>query len=99
MNPQRIDAFFYAHRISDVQAMAPLLEKFRATPGRKAYLVISGGEFCPCEEAAQALGWSPASCKDRRFKVFDLEVSTGIKPYGLGFRVQEYQRCLHTFWN
>jgi len=76
MNPQRSDAFFYAHRVSDVQAMAPLLQKFRGTLGRKVYLVVSGGDFCSCEAAAQVLGWAAASCSDRRFKVFDLEVST-----------------------
>lgn len=80
MNPQRSDAFFYAHSISDVQTMAPMLLKFRGTPGRKAYLVISGGQFCSCEEAAEVLGWSLATCKDRRFRLFDLEVNTEIKP-------------------
>ena len=74
MNPQRCDAFFYAHRISDVKAMAPLLQKFRSTPGKKVYLVISGGHYCSCEETALVLGWSPALCKERRFRIFDLEV-------------------------
>jgi len=74
MHPQRTDAFFYAHSIRDVKDMAPLLQRFRATSGRKAYLVVSGGEVCPCEEAADILGWSRTSCTERRFKLFDLEV-------------------------
>jgi hypothetical protein len=74
MNPQQCDVFIYAHSLKEVQAVAPLLQKFRTTPGKKAYLVISGGQYCPCEDAASLLGWSKASCHDRRFKVFDLEV-------------------------
>lgn len=75
MNPQNTDAIFYAHSISDLKAMAPLLLKFRATPGRTAYLVVSGGKFCPCEEAADVLGWSHTVCSERRLNLFDLEVS------------------------
>ncbi|KAL9660186.1 hypothetical protein QQ045_024998 [Rhodiola kirilowii] len=74
MNPQKIDALFYAHSISEVKALAPLLEKFRTTVGRKAYIVVSGGNFCPCEEATAALGWPKSVCKERRFKMFDLNV-------------------------
>ncbi|KAJ0967618.1 hypothetical protein J5N97_024535 [Dioscorea zingiberensis] len=74
MYPQKIDALFYAHSISEVKALAPLLEKFRTTVGKKAYIVISGGSFCPCEEAASALKWPKTVCKERRFKIFDLEI-------------------------
>lgn len=74
MYPQKIDALFYAHSISEVKALAPLLEKFRTTVGKKAYIVVSGGGFCPCEEAAAALKWPKTVCKERRFKIFDLEI-------------------------
>ncbi|CAI9105054.1 OLC1v1003898C1 [Oldenlandia corymbosa var. corymbosa] len=74
MNPQKIDALFYAHSIQEVKALAPLLEKFRTTVGKKAYIVVSGGNFCPCEDAAGALGWPKNVCRDRRFKIFDLGI-------------------------
>jgi hypothetical protein len=74
MYPQKIDALFYAHSISEVKALAPLLEKFRTTTGRKAYIVVSGGNYCPCEQAAIALKWPGIVCKERRFKIFDLEI-------------------------
>jgi hypothetical protein len=69
-----VDALFYAHSLGEVRALAPLMEKFRTTPGRKAYLVVSGGGHCPCEEAAAVLKWPKVVCKERRFKVFDLAV-------------------------
>lgn len=72
MHPQKVDALFFAHSLGEVRAVAPLLEKFRATAGRKAYLVVSGGPHCPCEEAAAVLKWPKVVCKERRFKVFDL---------------------------
>ncbi|XP_047310029.1 uncharacterized protein LOC124913661 [Impatiens glandulifera] len=81
MNPQKIDALFYAHSIDEVKALAPLLEKFKNTVGKKAYIVVSGGKFCPCEDAAAALNWPKTVCKERRFKIFDLgmgSLSTGI---------------------
>lgn len=74
MHPQKIDALFYAHSISEVKSLAPLLEKFRSTVGKKAYIVVSGGQFCPCEDAATALNWPKVVCKERRFKIFDLGV-------------------------
>ncbi|KAG0478205.1 hypothetical protein HPP92_012924 [Vanilla planifolia] len=74
MNPQKIDALFYAHSLGEVKALAPLLEKFRSTAGRKAYIAVSGGKYCPCEEAAAALKWPKSVCKERRFKIFDLEI-------------------------
>lgn len=74
MYPQKIDALFYAHSIEEVKALAPLLEKFRATVGKKAYIAVSGGSFCPCEDAAAALKWPKAVCRERRFKIFDLGV-------------------------
>ncbi|XAR59983.1 hypothetical protein NMG60_11033187 [Bertholletia excelsa] len=74
MYPQKIDALFYAHSIEEVKALAPLLEKFRSTFGKKAYIVVSGGNFCPCEDAATALNWPKSVCKERRFKIFDLGV-------------------------
>ncbi|GJM87285.1 hypothetical protein PR202_ga03225 [Eleusine coracana subsp. coracana] len=72
MYPQKVDALFYAHTLAEVRALAPLLEKFRTTPARKAYLVVSGGGHCPCEEAATVLKWPKVVCKERRFKIFDL---------------------------
>ncbi|KVI09346.1 uncharacterized protein LOC112506645 [Cynara cardunculus var. scolymus] len=74
MNPQKIDALFYAHSIDEVKALAPLLEKFRSTVGKKAYIAVSGGGFCPCEEAASTLHWPKTVCLERRFKIFDLGV-------------------------
>jgi len=74
MHPQKIDVLFYAHSLDEVQALSPLLEKFRSTVGRKAYIVVSGGRFCPCEETADALKWPSIVCKERRFKIFDLDV-------------------------
>ncbi|XP_020112573.1 uncharacterized protein LOC109727091 [Ananas comosus] len=74
MYPQKIDALFYAHSLDHVRALAPLLEKFRTTAGKKAYIVVSGGSFCPCEEAAAVLKWPKNVCKERRFKIFDLEI-------------------------
>nr|CAB3448271.1 unnamed protein product [Digitaria exilis] len=74
MHPQKVDALFYAHSLGEVRSLAPLLEKFRTTPGKKAYLVVSGGGHCPCEEAATVLKWPKVVCKDRRFKIFDLGI-------------------------
>lgn len=76
MNPQKIDALFYAHSVSEIKALAPLLEKFRSTVGKKAYIAVSGGNFCPCEAAATALNWPKLVCKERRFKIFDLSVGS-----------------------
>ncbi|XP_008805206.1 uncharacterized protein LOC103718255 [Phoenix dactylifera] len=74
MYPQKIDALFYAHSPDEVRALAPLLEKFRSTVGRKAYIAVSGGSFCPCEEAATVLKWPKTVCKERRFRIFDLAI-------------------------
>jgi len=74
MHPQQSDVFFYAHTLSEVEVLAPLVVKFRSVPGKKAYMVVTGGSHCPCEDAARLLGWTTASCHDRRFKIFDLEV-------------------------
>ncbi|KAK8947496.1 hypothetical protein KSP40_PGU007341 [Platanthera guangdongensis] len=74
MNPQKIDALFYAHSMAEVKALAPLVQKFRSTAGRKAYIAVSGGKYCPCEEAAIVLKWPKSVCRDRRFKIFDLEI-------------------------
>lgn len=76
MNPQKIDALFYAHSLDEVTALAPLLEKFRATVGKKAYIVVSGGKFCPCEDSAAALKWPKVVCRERRFKIFDLAIGS-----------------------
>lgn len=76
MYPQKIDALFYAHSVDEIKALSPLLEKFRSTVGKKAYIVVSGGKFCPCEHAAAALKWPLVVCKERRFKIFDLGVGT-----------------------
>ncbi|XP_075078126.1 uncharacterized protein LOC107772512 [Nicotiana tabacum] len=74
MNPQKIDALFYAHSIDEVKALAPLLEKFWSTIRKKAYIVVSGGSFCPCEDSVTALNWPKVVCKERRFKIMDLVV-------------------------
>ncbi|GMG98807.1 hypothetical protein Nepgr_000647 [Nepenthes gracilis] len=76
MNPQKIDALFYAHSVDEVKALAPLLKKFRSTAGKKAYIAVSGGHYCPCEDAAAALKWPKSVCKERRFKIFDLGIGT-----------------------
>lgn len=76
MYPQKIDAMFYAHSVNEVVALCPLVEKFRSVVGKKAFLVVSGGSLCPCEEAALALGWPKAVCHERRFKIFDLELDS-----------------------
>ncbi|MBA0761947.1 hypothetical protein Gotri_024517 [Gossypium trilobum] len=57
MYAQKIDALFYAHSVDEVKALTPLLEKFRSTVGKKAYIVVSGDGFCSCEDAAAALNW------------------------------------------
>ncbi|KAK6138103.1 hypothetical protein DH2020_028143 [Rehmannia glutinosa] len=74
MYPQKIDALFYAHSVEEIKALSPLIEKFRTTTGKKAYVVVSGGTFCPCEEAVMALKWPKSVCKERRFKIFDLGI-------------------------
>lgn len=74
MYPQKIDALFYAHSIEEVNSLAPLLEKFRSTVGKKAYIAVSGGGFCPCEDAATVLNWPKVVCRERRFKIFDLGI-------------------------
>ena len=42
--------------------------------GEKAYIVVSGGIFCACEDAATALNWPGSVCRERRFKIFNLGV-------------------------
>ncbi|GJM95680.1 hypothetical protein PR202_ga12451 [Eleusine coracana subsp. coracana] len=74
MRPQKVDALLCAPTLDDVRTLAPLLEKFRAAPGRKAYIVVSGGGRCTCEEAVKVLGWRKEVCTERRFSVFDLGV-------------------------
>ncbi|XP_050214403.1 uncharacterized protein LOC126665608 [Mercurialis annua] len=74
MYPQKIDALFYGHSIEEVKSLAPLLEKFRSTVGKKAYIVVPGGKFCSCEDATTALHWPKLVCKERRFKIFDLDI-------------------------
>ncbi|KAL8496612.1 hypothetical protein ACS0TY_020344 [Phlomoides rotata] len=74
MHPQKIDALLYAHSVQQVKALAPLLEKFRSTVGKKVYIVVSGGGFCSCEDAAAALKWPKSVCRERRFKIFDLGI-------------------------
>ncbi|KAG4206862.1 hypothetical protein ERO13_A03G032400v2 [Gossypium hirsutum] len=74
MYAQKIDALFYAHSVDEVKVLTPLLEKFRSTFGKKAYIVVSGDGFCSCEDAAAALNWPKQVCKERRFKIFDLQI-------------------------
>ncbi|KAI5079568.1 hypothetical protein GOP47_0005047 [Adiantum capillus-veneris] len=76
MHPQQIDALIYAHSLEDVASLAPLIQQFRNTPQKKAFLVVPGGSLCPCEEAAVKLGWPASTCHERRFKIFDLEVGS-----------------------
>ncbi|OIT32966.1 hypothetical protein A4A49_56198, partial [Nicotiana attenuata] len=40
----------------------------------KAYIVVSERNFCTCEDAATALKWPKAVCKERRFKIMDIGV-------------------------
>lgn len=74
MYPQKINALFYAHSIEGLKELTPLIEKFCTTVGKKAYIAVSGGSFCPCEEAAVVLKWPKSVCKERQFKIFDLEI-------------------------
>ncbi|GLJ49278.1 hypothetical protein SUGI_1041310 [Cryptomeria japonica] len=78
MYPQQSDVFFYAHSLGEIADLAPLISRYRNTPGRKAYVVVSGGSHCPCEKAAVMLGMPPTVCTERRFKIFDLGVGTGV---------------------
>nr|CAD1820861.1 unnamed protein product [Ananas comosus var. bracteatus] len=89
MHPQKIEALFYAHSPDEVKVLTPLIEKFRTSPARKAYVVVSGGGFCPCEEAAAVLKWPKAACKERRFKIFDLDI--GAISAGTGSEVSAVQ--------
>ncbi|OIT39472.1 hypothetical protein A4A49_09600 [Nicotiana attenuata] len=45
-----------------------------STLGKKAYIVVSGCNFCTCEDAATALKWPKAVCEERRFKIMDIGV-------------------------
>lgn len=74
MYPQKIDALFYAHSVDEVKTLAPLLEKFRTSVGKKAYIVVSGGKFLACEDAVIALKWPKLDCRERRFKILDLGI-------------------------
>ncbi|KAH7425781.1 hypothetical protein KP509_11G070600 [Ceratopteris richardii] len=95
MYPQQIDALIYAHTLEDVRSLAPLIQQFRITPQRKAYLVIPGGSLCPCEAAAMALGWPASSCHERRFKVFDLEVGSVSRSLASDISIiQEIHACM-----
>ncbi|KAJ7547628.1 hypothetical protein O6H91_08G095800 [Diphasiastrum complanatum] len=76
MYPQESDVFFYAHSLGQILDLAPLILRFRSTYPKKAFVVVSGGSHCPCEDAAAMLGWTPSSCHDRRFKIFDLELGS-----------------------
>ncbi|KAJ7541363.1 hypothetical protein O6H91_10G056400 [Diphasiastrum complanatum] len=91
MHPQKSDVLFYAHSLGEVLDLAPLILRFRTMPGKKAFLVVSGGTHCPCEEAAIVLGWSPNSCHERRFKIFDLGI--GSVP-ATGFRVPLFHQIV-----
>ncbi|MCO5568708.1 hypothetical protein L7F22_022407 [Adiantum nelumboides] len=80
MNPQECDVLMYAHSVAEAAAWAPLIARYYSTPGKKAFLVVSGGAYCPCEEAVKKVGWPVRACKERRFRVFDLEVgSVGVR--------------------
>ncbi|KAJ7002319.1 glycosyltransferase family protein [Populus alba x Populus x berolinensis] len=47
MHPQKIDALFYAHSVDEVKALAPLLEKFRSTAGKKGIHCYLWRQFLP----------------------------------------------------
>ncbi|GER27367.1 glycosyl transferase family 2 protein [Striga asiatica] len=74
MYPQTIDALFYAHSADEVKSLAPLIKKFRTTAGKKAYVVVPGGKYFPCADAAAFLKWPKSACKERRFKILDLGI-------------------------
>jgi len=76
MHPQKSDVFFLTNTLDEVRALAPLILKFRNTPGKKAFLAVTGSPQCSCEDAAAVLGWAPAACHERRFKIFDLAIGT-----------------------
>ncbi|GMP98768.1 hypothetical protein CsSME_00046528 [Camellia sinensis var. sinensis] len=58
--------------------LAPLLNKFKSTIGKKAYIVVSGGQFFSYEDAIAALNWPKVVCKERRFKIFDLGIGRAL---------------------
>ncbi|KAI5079728.1 hypothetical protein GOP47_0005207 [Adiantum capillus-veneris] len=76
MHPQECDVLMYAHSVAEAADLAPLISRYYSTPATKAFLVVSGGVHCPCEEAVKKVGWPVAACKERRFRVFDLEVGS-----------------------
>jgi len=76
MHPQKSDVVFFTNTLDEVRALAPLILKFRRTPGKKAFLAVTGSPQCPCEDAATILGWATAACHERRFKIFDLGIGT-----------------------
>lgn len=76
MHPQKSDVVFFADTLDEVRALAPLINKFRTTPGKKAFVAVTGAPHCSCEDAASILGWPPAACHERRFKMFNLEIGT-----------------------
>lgn len=89
MNPQQSDVLFYAHTLGEIVDLAPLIIRFRNTPGRKAYVVVSGTSQCPCEQASVMLGWSQTACHEFRFKIFDLGVGSGVVPGGSGVTITQ----------
>lgn len=79
MHPQECDVLMYAHSVAEAAALAPLIARYYSTPGKKAFLVVSGGAYCPCEEAVKKVGWAVTACRERRFRVFDLELGSVAK--------------------
>jgi hypothetical protein len=63
--------------LGEIVDLPPLIIRFRNTPGRKAYVVVSGRSQCPCEEAFLMLGRSQTACHERGFKIFDLGLGSG----------------------
>ncbi|EPS59719.1 hypothetical protein M569_15086, partial [Genlisea aurea] len=76
MNPQKIDALFYVHTADEAEALSPLIQRFKLTAGKKAYVVVSGGKFCSCLDAANVLKWPKSVCTERRFKILDLGIGS-----------------------
>jgi hypothetical protein len=70
-----VDAIVYAHSPRDVADLAPLVQRFRAAK-RAALLAVPGGHLCPCETAAARLRWPPSVCRERRFKILDLDLGS-----------------------
>ncbi|BAT16173.1 Os12g0183900 [Oryza sativa Japonica Group] len=66
MHPQKVDALFYAHSLSESGSAPP--------PAVRLTSSCPAVGTTPAEEAATVLKWPKVVCKERRFKIFDLAV-------------------------